>query len=119
MKKEIDQVKSEYDLLQQKVIRLLTNENVDQMRIDGALVYLHVIKVAAPVVTSDREALAARLASNDDTKWLVRPTYNANSLSAWARGLEIDDETLKPKIPPHLVGFMEVKDLISARVRGK
>ena len=119
--KERDRLKEELAVVQKnltetghKALERMTVNGIQNARIDGLLVHIHRTLTGVPTV--DRTSLGKALATQDDTSWMVVPTYNANTLGAFVRELPTDDQDV-PIVPPHLQGELEVKEFFSVRTR--
>ena len=93
----------------------MTAQGIQHVKVNGKTVYIS--ELLAPSLKQDREALTAALVGNEATAWLVKPSYNANSLGAVLRGGERKDNLGNPIIPNHLADFVELKSVFSLRTR--
>lgn len=121
LSREKDRIKEELGTVQKKLTEVgkqalewMTEHGRQNARVDGMTVYIQRTLTGNPAI--DRDSLARALATQDDTAWLVVPTYNANKLGAYVRELPMDDQDV-PIVPLHLRGELETKEFFTVRTR--
>lgn len=107
---ELQKVKDTLGDLDQDLQKEFVKDGVQNMKVGGFTVFLSPTIYAGPEI--DKEDLIKAL-KKAKLGYLVKPTYNSQSLSAYARALQKD----KKKMPKSLVGHMKVTEVFKMAAR--
>lgn len=105
--------KEEADAIQERLIEMFADAGMQNINIDGKTIYLHRSVYAARCAGVTTEDVMAALLEADAGD-LIKPTVNANTLSAWVRELTDDDDA--PGLPEPVVGVLEPGERFSVRI---
>ena len=97
---ELKDVKNEKAEWEERAIEWMTFETMDSVRMDGVTISMKRDLFPGPVGDDEnrREVMIESLKSNEDTAYLINETANYQSLGAWMRSLERDENDM-PIIP--------------------
>lgn len=99
--------------IQEALLRYWENAGKSSLRIDGRTIYLD-RRITAAIRHEKHAEAMAELKSDANTAYLVCETVNANSLAAWVRALDRDNNDL-PILPPDLTDLISVNEIMSIR----
>lgn len=112
LESEASGVKEEADQIEQRLLEDFAEQGVDRMSVNGHTVYLH-RQLWARVPEGVTRAEVVEALEEAGLGHFVRRQYNTQTVSAWLRDLEREEEEL----PPELYGMIEGSERYSLRVR--
>lgn len=112
----LEQKKKEIAALEAGIIADFELEGVQNLKLDGRCVFIKNQLWASlePALADDTIQV---LKSVETTRFLVRETVNAMTLSAWVREHEKDPATLLPRLPEELAGRIKVTEKTTVGIR--
>jgi hypothetical protein len=110
---EAKAMKDEAEIIEEQLIEQFSEAGVQNLNVDGKTVYLHrsIYAQRLPDKTAEDVIAALEAAGAGD---LVKPTVNANTLSAYVRELTEDDDA--PGLPPAVAEVLAPGERFSVRV---
>lgn len=112
LESEAESIKEEADKLQEALLEAFASDSIDNVTADGHVVYLHRQLWAALEPGATKEDVIAGLRASGEEHF-VYETYNHQTISAWLREKEDNDEEL----PESLQGVLTGVEKYSIRVR--